>query len=140
MYSAEGRLALADIIRTWPAFMERKRVLNAFTHGYARFYFTCGRGKPKQEVENIWFTHTGDILGHFKIDEFFHYEREGQLPPLRSVSNRESEWQFRPGSWIAICPGPFIPLKEEMHYGSFRGWRYFDLEKHRGSLEALIAL
>lgn len=134
------RNPVADIIRTWPSFMARKRVLNAFTHCYARFYFTTGRGKPKQAVENIWFTHTGDILGHFKIAEFFHYEREGQLPPLRSVSNRESDWQFRPGSWIAICPGPFIALDEDLRYESFRGWRYFDLEKHRGSLEALIAL
>ncbi|HWQ97241.1 MAG TPA: hypothetical protein VN538_03985 [Clostridia bacterium] len=131
---------MSDIIKTWPSFMPRERVLKVFTHCWGRFYFSVGNGRPKQEVERMWFTHQGEILGHFSIGEFFHYEREGQLPRLRSISNRESEWQFRPGIWIAICPGPFVALGEKLCYESFRGWRYFELEKYRGSLEALIRI
>lgn len=129
-----------DIIKTWPGFMDQKKVLRVFTHAWGRFYFSVGKGKPKQEVEKLWYTHKGLILGYFTIAEFFHYEREGQLPPLRSIENKESQWQFRPGIWIAICPPPFVRLQEELHYAGFQGWRYFELEKHRESIDALVAI
>lgn len=131
---------MAAIIRTWPAWMPPRKVLEVFTHDWGNFYFTLGRGKPALETlpDEIWFTHRGRILGHFKISKIV--RNEGQLPKLRSLSGEASEWQIKPDNWVAICEPPFIRLKEKLYFTGFRGWRYFDLAKHRGSLDSKVQL
>jgi hypothetical protein len=133
-----AQLEVSDIIKTWPAFMARKRVLEVFTHEWGRFYFTLGRGKPSQMINNLFFTHRGRILGHFQVGEVV--QNAGQLPKLRSISGELSEWQIKPDRWVAICPPPFHKLGERLFFEPFRGWRYFDLSAHRGLLESKVRL
>jgi hypothetical protein len=129
---------MTAIIKTWPAFFTPERTLAVFTHPWAKFYFTLGRGRPKIAPDEIWFTHRGAILGHFRIGEIV--RNEGQLPKLARITGEESEWQIRPDNWVAICPPPFETLGERLFFAGFRGWRYFDLAKHRSSLDARIRL
>jgi hypothetical protein len=127
-----------EIIKTWPAFMPPRHVLEVFNSDFAHFYFTLGRGKPKDEISRLWFTHRGRILGSFSIGRLV--INDGTLPKLCSLSGEESEWQIKPDNWVAICPGPIERLKEKLYYSGFRGWRYFDLEEHRGTLESMVQL
>lgn len=129
---------MTAIIKTWPAGMRPRRVIEAFTHDWGRFYFTIGRGKPKQKIDELFYTHRGLILGHFRISEIV--QNAGQLPKLRSISGETSEWQIKPDSWVAICDPPFHSLKERLFYESFRGFRYFDLAAHRGSMESKVRI
>ena len=130
---------MADIIKTWPAFMERRKVRAIFSSKWAMFYFTLGKGKPKQIVEHLWFTHQDEILGKFPVREIVC--NVGQLPKLRSLENRESEWQIKPDRYVALCPGPFQWLQgETLYYGSFRGFHYFDFDVYSQTMEAKIAL
>jgi hypothetical protein len=131
---------MMDIIKAWPSYFPREKVYDVFSHDFGCFYFSVGKGKPSQPVANLWYTHSGDILGHFKIRELIFNENERTLPRLRSISNQESQWQFRPGIWVAICPGPFVKLEESLRYAGFRGWRYFDIDEHRGSIDALVVI
>jgi hypothetical protein len=124
------------IIKTWPAFMPAKRVLEVFQHDWVRFYFTIGRGKPSKPIDSLFYTHQGRIIGHFKIAEIV--QNVGQLPRLRSISGETSEWQIKRDHWVAVCDPPFVRLKERLYYSGFRGFRYFDLAKHRGSIEAKV--
>ena len=126
------------IIKTWPAFMTTKHTLEVFRHDWAQFYFSLGRGKPVHTPEQLYFTHRGRILGHFNISEIV--RNEGQLPKLESLSGETSEWQIGWRNWVAICRKPIKLLGEKLYYMPFRGWRYFDLEKHRGSLDSKIRL
>jgi hypothetical protein len=127
-----------QIIKTWPAQFTPRHVLEVFTHDWGEFYFTLGCGKPKQEIARLWYTHRGRILGSFKIDRIV--IQDGSLPRLRSITGEFSEWQIKPDNWVAICPPPFTRLKEKLYYSGFRGWRYFDLEEWRGSLESKVQL
>lgn len=129
----------ADIIKTWPSFMTPEKVCAVFCHTWARFYFSLGRGKPKKEIAHIWFTHRGRIVGHFDIEQVIQYDGFN-LPKLRSISDHESAWQFKPDVFVAICIPPFRWIEEELFHESFRGWRYFDLESYRGSLDAAVNL
>ncbi|MDR5726799.1 MAG: hypothetical protein RB191_04955 [Terriglobia bacterium] len=38
----------ADIIKTWPAFIDARKVAQIFSRAgaFGRYYFTLGRGKP----------------------------------------------------------------------------------------------
>jgi len=127
---------MSAIIKTWPAFMPPKKVLEVFTHDWGRFYFSVGRGRPKQDVTHIWFTHRGRILGSFHVEQIV--QNDGSLPKLHSISGETSEWQFKPDVWVAICRPPLERLQEKLYYSGFRGWRYFDLQKFRGTLDAKI--
>ena len=129
---------MADIIKTWPGFMARSRVLEAFTSPWPIFYFTLGRGKPAQEIEKLYWTHKSRIIGHFKITSIV--RNAGQLPKLKSITGEFSEWQIKPDAWVAICNPPFYPLEEKLFYMGFRGWRYFALDTYRGSLDAKVRL
>src|SRR5579864_9833765 len=103
---------MTAIIKTWPAFFTSRKTREVFTHEWASFFFTLGRGRPKMTPIEIYFTHRGRILGHFAIAEVV--RNEGQLPKLRSIAERESEWQIRPDAWVAVCPPPFMPLEEPL--------------------------
>lgn len=116
--------------------MPPRKVLQVFTHDWGNFYFTLGRGHPKQEVDQIFFTHRGRILGSFTVGRIV--QNDGSLPKLRSLSDVESEWQIRGDAWVAVCPPPFFRLKEKLYHEGFRGWRYFDLNSYRGTLDSKI--
>lgn len=126
---------MAAIIKTWPAFMPQPRVREAFS-SFAVFYFTIGRGKPARQIDRLFFTHQGLILGSFAITEIV--QNVGQLPKLRAISGEESEWQIRPDSWVAICDPPFDALTERIYHDGFRGFRYFDLEAYRRTIDSKV--
>src|SRR6266566_4279685 len=102
--------------------MDSRHTLRVFTHPWGRFYFSLGRGRPKQPVERIFFTHRGRILGHFAVSALV--QNTGQLPKLRSLNDEESEWQIKGDAWVAICAPPFERLKARVYHEGFRGWRY----------------
>lgn len=129
---------MTAILKTWPAFMPAKKVLEVFGHDWGHFYFTLGRGRPKVTPSELWYTHHGRILGWFTIGEIV--QNVGQLPKLCSLSGEESPWQIKGDRWVAICPPPFHRISERLYHESFRGWRYFDIEKHRGTLSAKVRL
>ena len=129
---------MTAIIKSWPGFFDRKRVLEVFTHPWADFYFTLGRGKPSKPIDELYYTHNGRILGHFKIREIV--RNEGQLPKLTSITGETSEWQIKLGNYVAICEPPFVPLEEKLMYEGFRGWRYFAIDEYRGSLDSQVRL
>jgi hypothetical protein len=128
---------MSDIIKTWPASMHPRRVLEVFTHDWGSFYFTLGRGKPQKELERLWFTHRGRILGSFQVDQLIQ-NNETNIPKLASISGEESEWQIKPDRYVVICDHKFVRLKEKLYYQPFRGWHYFSLESWRGNEESKI--
>ncbi len=169
---------MPDIIKTWPAFMSRARVLKAFGH-FSEFYFTIGPRKPQQAIDHLWYTHQGEIIGSFKVDRLV--QNDGSFPKLRSISGEVSEWQIKPDRWVAICKGPFsrlwpcknclAPMYKQppvgwfhcvnrsspcpgnanidegmaefgghIYHEAFRGFRYFDLQSYRGTMEAKVQL
>lgn len=128
---------MADIIKTWPACIPAKttaRVFSAYDSRFTDYYFSVGRGKPKQPVRWMWFTYMGRIIGRFIISGIVC--NDGTLPKLYRLDGGESGWQFRKDSWIAVCSAPCIRLHERVFFSSFRGWRYFDFESYRGSVDA----
>lgn len=127
---------MRDLIKTWPGFMDRRKVIAIFTHPWPDFYFTLGRGKPKDAVDRLYFTHGGKILGSFKIDEI--KRNDGSLPKLRSIEDQVSEWQIKPDHYVAICRAPFVRLTDRLYYPGFRGFRYFDVEAYRGSMDSKV--
>jgi hypothetical protein len=130
---------MAAIIRTWPAFMPRNKVLEVFQHDWGEFYFTLGRGKPSQQIDFLYWTHRGEILGSFPIDRIVRNLGDN-LPRLRSISGEVSEWQIKLMNWVAICKPPFIRAPEPTFYSAFRGWRYFDFAAHVASPYAKVRL
>ena len=133
---------MSDIIKTWPSFMPRRKVMQIFNNEgkWSNYYFSVGRGKPQQAVEHIWFTHGGTILGRFRVTEFVFNENERTLPRLMSIENHESQWQFRPGIWVAVCNGKFMPEPHRYRFAGFRGWRYFNFEEHISSIDSVVAV
>jgi hypothetical protein len=130
---------MTAVLKTWPASMDRHRVREAFTHDWGgSFYFTLGRGKPSRKIDQLYFTHASRILGYFDVAEVI--QNVGQLPRLRSISGEVSEWQIRPDSWVAVCNPPFHFLEEKLYYCGFRGFRFFDIDAYRGTMEAKIPL
>jgi hypothetical protein len=127
------------IIRTWPSFMPRSKVLDVFNHNWGTFYFTLGRGRPSKPIELLYWTHKGEVLGYFHI-AYITQNLGDNLPKLRSISGETSEWQIKLMNWVAVCRPPFIPAPERSYYSSFRGYRYFDFEKHLSDPYAKVRL
>jgi len=127
------------IIKTWPSFMERHKVLEVFHHDWGHFYFTLGKGKPAKPIAFLYYTHRGQIIGHFQIDRIVQ-NRGDNLPKLHSISGEVSEWQIKLMNWVAICRPPFYGLEDRLFYSGFRGWRYFSIEDYRGTLDAKVRL
>ena len=53
---------MADIIKTWPAATDARTVAEIFSADappFGHYYFTLGRGKPKEKVDRIWYTWRG---------------------------------------------------------------------------------
>ena len=122
---------MPDIIKTWPAFMEPRKVLRIFTiqPPWTRYYFSMGRGKPQKAIEFLWLTFRGRILGKVQVEELV--RNDGSLPRLRRLDGGESDWQFKDDMWVAICFASMERLREHLYYQGFRGWRYFDLDQYR---------
>ena len=130
---------MPDILKTWPAQFPPSRVLEVFMHDWGEFYFTIGRGKPKETIGRLWYTHRGRILGSFKVDRIV--QNDGSLPRLRSITGETSEWQIKRDHWVCVCPsGTFVRLKEKLYYSGFRGFRYFSLESWRKNPESKVQL
>lgn len=129
-----------EIIKTWPAFMPPKKVLQIFTHHWPddKFFFTLGRGKPQHKIEKLWFTHRGRVVGHFDVIAVV--QNDGGLPRLRRLDGEPSEWQIKPDRFVAVCSPPVHLLKEKVYFEGFRGWRYFDLETYRTTPDARMRL
>jgi hypothetical protein len=109
---------VSDIIKTWPAFMEARKVASIFSPRgcFARYYFTLGRGKPKLQISRIWFTWRGRIIGSFAVEAVVC--NDGSLPTLSRIDGEPSEWQIRKDAWVAVCTpgcgaaeGPYIPRR-----------------------------
>jgi hypothetical protein len=130
---------MADILKTWPSFMAPRKVLQIFSarDTFAVYYFTIGRGKPKQEIDKLWFTYRGRILGHFDVTEVV-CNLGDNIPKLRRIDGGDSEWQIKRDHWVAICDPPFFRLREKLFYSSFRGFRYFDIDQWRERPESRI--
>lgn len=128
---------MAEIIKTWPAWAEARKVAQMFsakTSCFARYYFILGRGKPALPITRIWYTWRGRILGSFEVAEIVC--NVGQIPKLWSLSGEESEWQIPKDRYVAICIVGCERLKERIFMSGFRGWRYFDLESYRSTSES----
>jgi hypothetical protein len=131
---------VAAILKTLPTFFARGRIHEFLATPFSNFFFTLGRGRPQRPdpVTEIYFTHNGVLLGHFDITEIV--QNKGQLPLLTTLDGRPSEWQIKPDRWVAVCRPPFHPIKEKIFHSGFRGWRYFDLDAYRGSLDSKVRL
>jgi hypothetical protein len=127
-----------DVIKTWPGHLDFRTIRKIVDGPEFRYFFSLGRGCPKQRPAAIWFTHHGRIMGRFAIEEIV--RNVGQLPQLKRLDGGISAWQFKPDVWIAMCRPPFVPLNERLFYGGFRGWRYFDLDAYRLTLDAKVRL
>lgn len=128
---------MAAIIKIWPACIAAKTTAEVFSSDhppFCRYYFSLGRGKPKQPVDKLWFAYQGRILGWFEIEEIVC--NDGTLPKLRRLDGEESGWQIRKDSQVAVCAPPCHRIAERIFMDSFRGWHYFDLESYRGTVDA----
>lgn len=131
---------MAEIIKTWPGFMTPETVRRVFRRRWdGHYYFTLGRGKPQQSVTRIWMTHQGVIVGSFAVHEIV--QNNGtNIPKLRSLDGSESDWQIKRDAWVAICTPPCTFLQETIYFESFRGWRYFELDKYRNTAAAKMLI
>jgi hypothetical protein len=123
---------MPDILKTWPVAVSARTTSRIFHQHRAPFAWCCfslGRGKPHQKIDRMFFTYGGRILGWFKLEEILLYDG-ANLPKLNRLDGGESSWQFRPGTWVAICSTPCFRLRSRIAHPPFRGWRYFDLQKY----------
>lgn len=130
---------MASILKTWPGFIPRARVLEVFNHEWGTFYFTLGKGKPSKPVDELWYTHKGEILGYFKVEEIIRNLGDN-IPKLTSISGEESEWQIKLMNYVAICRPPFFTAPERTYHDGFRGWHYFDFSTHANSPYSKVRL
>jgi len=95
---------------------------------FHRYFFSLGRGKPKQAIERLWFTYHGRILGSFKVLGLV--VNDGSLPKLHRLDGGESDWQFKRDVWVVVCAPPCQRLRARVFHEPFRGWRYFDFDEY----------
>lgn len=137
---------MTAILKTLPTRFARGQLEKFFGAGdqgnehFCAYYFTLGRGRPQrpEPVTQLYFTHSGIVLGFFAIKEIV--QNKGQLPLLTTLDGDPSEWQIKPDRWVAVCHAPFHRLKERLYHTGFQGWRYFDLKSYRASLESKVRL
>ncbi len=127
------------ILKTLPTFFARGHITEFLDGRLCRYYFTLGRGAPKRSgVDQLYFTHQGEIIGHFEIEEIVRNER--QFPKLTTLDGEPSVWQIKLLAWVAVCRPPFHRLEERIYHEGFRGWRYFDLDSYRKTVGAKIRI
>ncbi len=130
---------MSAILKTWPSSFPRSKVLEVFNHEWGQFYFTLGRGLPKQNPDELWYTHRGEIIGYFKIVKIIRNMGDN-LPKLKSITGEVSEWQIKLMNWVAVCDPPFLLAPERTYHEGFRGYRYFNFDRYRGTLDAKVRL
>lgn len=130
-------LTRVEVIKTWPASVDARTVAKLFSESsppVCQFFFTLGRGKPRLTIERLWFTYQGRILGWFQVDRVV--VNDGTLPRLTRLDGGESEWQIKKDRWVAVCSPPCHRIRERVFHDPFRGWRYFDFESYRSTVDA----
>jgi hypothetical protein len=137
------------ILKTLPTRFARGQ-LERFLGAFTAYYFSLGRGRPKTPPAQLWFTHSGILIGFFEIQEIVRNAgdlRDGakntgsmELPKLTTLDGGKSAWQIPPGNWVAVCRPPFCKLEDRVYHEGFRGWRYFDLESYRGTVGAKVRI
>lgn len=107
---------------------------------FCNYFFTLGRGRPQRPdpLTELFFTHCGIIIGSMAIEEIV--QNKGQLPLLTTLDGDPSEWQIKPDRWVAVCRPPFNRLTDKIYHTGFRGWRYFDLQAYRDTLDSKVNL
>jgi hypothetical protein len=133
---------MTAILKTLPARFARGQ-LERFLGTEAKpcfttYYFTLGRARPKKEPGWLYFTHRSRIIGYFDVNEVV--QNAGQLPKLTTLDGGPSEWQIKSDAWVAVCVPPFHRVRERLYHESFRGWRYFDLQAYRGTVDAKVRI
>lgn len=130
---------MTAILKTLPTRFARGKISEFLNAPFSAFFFTLGMHKPKQTVEQLYFTHQGQLLGHFEVAEIV--QNAGQLPKLTTLDGEPSQWQIKPDRWVAVCDPPFHLLNgKNIYHEAFRGWRYFDFEVFRNSPESRIKI
>jgi len=129
---------MTAIVKTLPAWFARGQIDKFLTARFVHFYFTLGRGRPRIQPASLFLTHKGVLLGSFDVEEVC--RNEGQLPKLTTLDGEPSDWQIKPDRYVAVCAPPFHRLEEQLCHVGFRGWRYFDLEAYRKTLDSRVTL
>ncbi len=134
---------MTAILKTLPVRFARGQIERFFGLDgqpcWSIYYFTLGRGRPRQaEPTQLYFTHRVLIIGHFDITEIV--QNAGQIPKLTNMDGDPSAWQIPGDAWVAVCRPPFIRLRESVYHEGFRGWRYFDLDRHRSTLGSKVRI
>ncbi len=154
---------MAYIIKTIESWRDRERVLAWLTRRNPTpnqdrylYYFTLGRGRPKQPVERLYFTFQGKVIGWFDVEDIVAndgkwndfisgFNTMDQATGRQRVANvyKDQEgdiWAPKLGVWLVLCPPPFHLIEEQLYFSGFQGFRYFDLYSYRKTLDARIPL
>ena len=89
------------ILKTLPTSFARGHI-DRFLACFGIYFFTLGRGRPSKAdyavktnglegflgVDQLYFTHRGEIIGHFAIEVIV--QNVGQLPPLTNMDGDPS--------------------------------------------------
>ena len=119
--------------------IERFLGLKAEKPAWCTYFFTLGRGRPRREsftLTQLYFTHAGVVIGYFDVTEVV--QNVGQLPKLTNMDGDPSAWQIPGDAWVAVCDPPFHAVKGHVYHHGFQGWRYFDFESYRGTIDAKV--
>src|SRR5258708_39672489 len=119
--------------------MSRSKGLEILNTHWGHFYCPLGRGKPSQDPAEFWYTHQGQIIGHFGITAIIR-NLGNNIPELSSISGEKSAWQIKLMNWGAVCDAPFHKLEEKVFHGGFRGWRYFVGGIYKKTMESEVGV
>lgn len=140
---------MADVIKTIEGWRDPGRVLAWLTRWNkgrnAVYFFVFGRGRPKERVENLWFTFRGRVLGWFEVVEvkanvgdLYDFVTGKECRTMEGTPVTTPGWHPKLGVYLAICRPPFHLLKSRLYLAGFRGWRYFDFLSYRLTPEAKL--
>jgi len=125
-----------DIIKTFESWRKRADLLKFFDvpDGHV-LSFSLGRGKPKIEPRRLWFVHCGRLFGWLSVEGLEQRGLEeisdGEFTyTLDDACSQPRTWKPRLGTWMVVCVPPLRVVVECIFHEGFRGWRYFDFQKH----------
>jgi len=128
-----------DAIKTIEGWRDPRRVREYLREGpdhSGRFLFNVGNGCPQRKVARLFFVFHGRILGWFAVAGIEKRTAELSLEYARQYSPP----YFKAAKFLFICARPFHFIRERVFYEGFRGWRYFDFETYRNSLDAKVRI
>jgi hypothetical protein len=134
---------MSAIIKTLPVRFARGQIERFFGLDgkpcWTTYYFTLGRGRPKQsDPDKLYFTHKGIIIGFFNVVEIV--QNVGQLPKLTNMDGDPSAWQIKPDAWVAVCRPPFFLLEKKIYHEGFQGWRYFNFVAYSRTIASKLRI